>query len=56
MQELKGRHTMELNLSGNVVLPGFIDSHVHFIDGGLQVIPLIYHCIRLGQTVILQVQ
>uniref|UniRef100_A0A0E0N7P8 Amidohydrolase 3 domain-containing protein n=1 Tax=Oryza rufipogon TaxID=4529 RepID=A0A0E0N7P8_ORYRU len=37
MAELKGRHTMELNLSGNVVLPGFIDSHVHFIDGGLQV-------------------
>ncbi|KAK3166521.1 hypothetical protein QOZ80_1AG0046830 [Eleusine coracana subsp. coracana] len=32
---LKGRHTYELNLSGNVVLPGFIDSHVHFIDGGL---------------------
>lgn len=36
VKELKGRHTMELNLSGNVVLPGFIDSHVHFIDGGLQ--------------------
>ncbi|KAL6853444.1 hypothetical protein ACP4OV_019473 [Aristida adscensionis] len=33
---LKGRNTYELNLSGNVVLPGFIDSHVHFIDGGLQ--------------------
>ncbi|TVU36822.1 hypothetical protein EJB05_18771 [Eragrostis curvula] len=35
---LKGRHTYELNLSGNVVLPGFIDSHVHFIEGGLQVL------------------
>jgi len=40
VKELKGRHTHELNLSGNVVLPGFIDSHVHFIDGGLQVVPL----------------
>ena len=38
MQEFKGRHTYELNLSGNVVLPGFIDSHVHLIDGGLQVL------------------
>ena len=38
MQELKGRHTHELSLSGNVVLPGFTDSHVHFIDGGLQVL------------------
>uniref|UniRef100_A0A0D9VAB3 Amidohydrolase 3 domain-containing protein n=1 Tax=Leersia perrieri TaxID=77586 RepID=A0A0D9VAB3_9ORYZ len=36
VKELKGTHTFELNLSGNVVLPGFIDSHVHFIDGGLQ--------------------
>ncbi|CAD6267370.1 unnamed protein product [Miscanthus lutarioriparius] len=37
--KLKGRHTHELSLSGNVVLPGFTDSHVHFIDGGLQVNP-----------------
>ncbi|KAL6616713.1 hypothetical protein ACP70R_038983 [Stipagrostis hirtigluma subsp. patula] len=36
VKELKGRRTHELNLGGNVVLPGFIDSHVHFIDGGLQ--------------------
>ncbi|KAF8642101.1 hypothetical protein HU200_067358 [Digitaria exilis] len=36
VKELKGPRTYELNLSGNVVLPGFIDSHVHFIDGGLQ--------------------
>ncbi|CAD6228131.1 unnamed protein product [Miscanthus lutarioriparius] len=36
VKELKGRHTHELSLSENVVLPGFIDSHVHFIDGGLQ--------------------
>ncbi|XP_003565094.1 uncharacterized protein LOC100840102 isoform X2 [Brachypodium distachyon] len=36
VKELRGRHTRELNLSGNVVLPGFIDSHVHLIDGGLQ--------------------
>jgi hypothetical protein len=38
VQEFRGKHTFELNLSGNVVLPGFIDSHVHLIDGGLQVV------------------
>lgn len=27
-----------LDLEGKVVLPGFIDSHVHFISGGLQVL------------------
>ncbi|XP_019235567.1 PREDICTED: uncharacterized protein LOC109215900 isoform X3 [Nicotiana attenuata] len=26
----------ELNLHGKIVVPGFIDSHVHFIPGGLQ--------------------
>ncbi|KAL5648074.1 hypothetical protein ACJX0J_042429, partial [Zea mays] len=36
VKELKGPRTRELNLNGNVVLPGFVDSHVHFIDGGLQ--------------------
>lgn len=29
---------MEVNLEGKVVVPGFIDSHVHLISGGLQVI------------------
>ncbi|KAM0930701.1 hypothetical protein ACQ4PT_000792 [Festuca glaucescens] len=36
VKEFRGKHTYERNLSGNVVLPGFIDSHVHLIDGGLQ--------------------
>ncbi|XP_047055107.1 protein LONG AFTER FAR-RED 3-like [Lolium rigidum] len=36
VKEFRGKQTFELNLSGNVVLPGFIDSHVHLIDGGLQ--------------------
>lgn len=27
-----------LDLEGKIVLPGFIDSHVHFISGGLQVL------------------
>jgi hypothetical protein len=48
VQELKGRYTYELNLSGNVVLPGFIDSHVHLIDGGLQVV--LHICLSLQMT------
>lgn len=38
MQELAGDGTKELNLEGKVVVPGFIDSHVHLIWGGLQVL------------------
>ncbi|KAG0477134.1 hypothetical protein HPP92_013975 [Vanilla planifolia] len=36
VRELIGRWTKELNLEGKLVLPGFIDSHVHLISGGLQ--------------------
>ncbi|XP_027343875.1 protein LONG AFTER FAR-RED 3-like [Abrus precatorius] len=36
VQELAGYGTRELDLGGKVVVPGFIDSHVHFIHGGLQ--------------------
>ncbi|XP_034704746.1 protein LONG AFTER FAR-RED 3 isoform X5 [Vitis riparia] len=35
-QDLPGYGTKELNLEGKIVVPGFIDSHVHFINGGLQ--------------------
>ncbi|XP_019102380.1 PREDICTED: uncharacterized protein LOC104791878 isoform X3 [Camelina sativa] len=31
-----GDGTIEVNLEGKVVVPGLIDSHVHFISGGLQ--------------------
>ncbi|XP_077217695.1 protein LONG AFTER FAR-RED 3-like isoform X2 [Tasmannia lanceolata] len=36
LQDLIGHGTQELNLNGKVVVPGFIDSHVHLIVGGLQ--------------------
>ncbi|WVZ04266.1 hypothetical protein V8G54_025072 [Vigna mungo] len=37
VKELEGHGTQVLDLGGKVVVPGFIDSHVHFIAGGLQV-------------------
>lgn len=36
-QDLAGSGTKELDVEGKVVVPGFIDSHVHLIFGGLQV-------------------
>ncbi|KAJ9565611.1 hypothetical protein OSB04_001577, partial [Centaurea solstitialis] len=36
VQEVSGHGTKELNLEGQVVVPGFIDSHVHLLFGGLQ--------------------
>ncbi|KAL2478216.1 Amidohydrolase family [Forsythia ovata] len=36
MQDLAGFSTKTLNLEGKVVVPGFIDSHVHLLFGGLQ--------------------
>ncbi|KAJ0978772.1 hypothetical protein J5N97_014246 [Dioscorea zingiberensis] len=36
MKDLIGQETHILKLEGRVVVPGFIDSHVHFLSGGLQ--------------------
>ncbi|KAA3478379.1 Amidohydrolase family, ISF2 isoform 1 [Gossypium australe] len=38
LQDLSGYGTKELNLEGKVVVPGFIDSHVHLISAGLQMV------------------
>ncbi|XP_077249939.1 protein LONG AFTER FAR-RED 3-like isoform X2 [Tasmannia lanceolata] len=38
LQDLMGHGTQELNLDGKVVVPGFIDSHVHLLFGGLQMV------------------
>ncbi|XP_050381624.1 protein LONG AFTER FAR-RED 3 isoform X2 [Argentina anserina] len=36
IQDMVGYGTKELDLRGKIVVPGFIDSHVHLINGGLQ--------------------
>jgi predicted amidohydrolase YtcJ len=36
MQSLKGHHTKVIDLNGKRVVPGFNDSHVHFMGGGQQ--------------------
>lgn len=41
VHQLAADGTNVLNLQGKVVVPGFIDSHVHFIPGGLQVSPFL---------------
>ncbi len=33
-----GRETQVIDLQGRLAVPGFIDSHVHFIDGGFQLL------------------
>ncbi|KAF6150160.1 hypothetical protein GIB67_023115 [Kingdonia uniflora] len=38
VQDLIGHETTQLSLDGKVVVPGFIDSHVHFLSGGLQMV------------------
>lgn len=34
LQELIGKETEVIDLKGKLLLPGFIDSHTHFLDGG----------------------
>ncbi|KAL2461133.1 Amidohydrolase family [Abeliophyllum distichum] len=43
MQDLAGFSTKTVNLEGKVVVPGFIDSHVHLLFGGLQMAQMQLH-------------
>ena len=43
---MAGDETQMLDLEGKVVVPGFIDSHVHFISGGLQVLYIQSHSLN----------
>jgi hypothetical protein len=36
MESLVGQGTRVVDLAGRMLLPGFIDSHVHFLDGGFK--------------------
>ncbi|CAN6485967.1 unnamed protein product [Victoria cruziana] len=46
VQGLMGRKTRVLDLKGKLVLPGFIDSHVHLISGGLQMVQVELHGVK----------
>jgi predicted amidohydrolase YtcJ len=38
VRKFVGRHTRVLDLKGDLVLPGFIDSHTHFLSGGFSLL------------------
>ncbi|KAM5551683.1 hypothetical protein ABKV19_026502 [Rosa sericea] len=46
IQDMVGYGTKELDLKGKIVVPGFIDSHVHLIFGGLQMMRVELHGIN----------
>jgi predicted amidohydrolase YtcJ len=40
IKSLAGKKTRVLDLAGSLVLPGFIDSHTHFLDGGFSLLSI----------------
>ncbi|MEW5900021.1 MAG: amidohydrolase family protein [Acidobacteriota bacterium] len=40
VRALAGRETRLFDLAGRLVLPGFIDSHTHFLDGGFSLLSI----------------
>ncbi|KAL9233820.1 hypothetical protein vseg_008767 [Gypsophila vaccaria] len=56
VQEFEGSTTKRLNLEGKVVVPGFIDSHVHFLSGGLQMAQVDLHGVSTKQEFIKRIE
>ncbi|CAN0863322.1 Protein LONG AFTER FAR-RED 3 [Linum grandiflorum] len=56
LQGLIGNETELLNLEGKVVVPGFIDSHVHFIPGGLQMARVKLHGVRQKEEFVRRIE
>jgi len=40
VEKLVGNKTQVIDLKGDLVLPGFIDSHTHFLDGGFSLLSI----------------
>ncbi len=40
IQKRVGKKTHIIDLNGDLVLPGFIDSHTHFLDGGFSLLSI----------------
>ncbi len=40
IKSLAGKNTRVLDLAGSLILPGFIDSHTHFLDGGFSLLSI----------------
>ncbi|XP_042387224.1 protein LONG AFTER FAR-RED 3-like isoform X2 [Zingiber officinale] len=53
---LIGHGTSQLNLNGKVVVPGFIDSHVHLLFGGLQMAQVLLRGIKSREEFVRLVQ
>lgn len=56
MQEFVGQRTQSKDLHGKMVVPGFIDSHVHFISGGLQMAQVDLHDVQSKVEFIMKVE
>lgn len=56
VQELEGSRTEKWNLGGKVVVPGFIDSHLHLLYGGLQMAQVELHGVNTKELFISKIQ
>lgn len=56
LQELEGARTKMLDLKGKIVIPGFIDSHLHLLYGGIQMAQVELHGINTKDAFINKIQ
>ncbi|KMT17109.1 hypothetical protein BVRB_2g041630 [Beta vulgaris subsp. vulgaris] len=56
LQGLEGSKTEKLNLEGKIVVPGFIDSHLHLLYGGLQMTQVELQGVSTKQEFIMKIE
>ncbi len=54
-EKLRGEKTQAIDLNGDLVLPGFIDSHTHFLDGGFSLLSIQLRDVRTREEFVTRI-
>jgi hypothetical protein len=56
IRKLVGNKTEIIDLNGDLALPGFIDSHTHFLDGGFSLLSIDLHDVKSKKEFVVRIK